>query len=140
MATTNVKTRSGNTIVVLFDGKRVGLVRSVGMNDNYSPEPASGIGDAKVVEYVPGMAQHSLSVSQMVLMKGTLMQAGIVPENSDAALEGLVFDLEVYGKTDGVLLRKYKGVSYASGSIEVNAHQIVVANGQFNALDVVSVI
>ena len=38
---TNVKTRSGNRIVVVFDGIQLGLVRSVRANDDYSPEPAS---------------------------------------------------------------------------------------------------
>lgn len=132
----NVKTRSGNRVVVVFDGKSLGLVRSVRMNDDYSPEPASGIGDIHVQEYVPTMARHSLSVQQMVLQKGAMLEAGIAPENGDAVLQGLVFDLEVYDKDSGALLRKYTGVSYASGDIDINAHQIIVSSGQFNALDV----
>lgn len=133
----NVKTRSGNRVVVVFDGKQIGLVRSVRANDDYSPEPASGIGDIHVQEYVPTMARHSLSVSSMVLIKGAMLEAGIAAENGDAMLQGLVFDLEVYSKDDGKLLRKYIGVSYASGDIDISAHQIIVQSGQFNALDVV---
>lgn len=132
----NVKTRSGNRVVVVFDGKQIGLVRSVRANDDYSPEPASGIGDIHVQEYVPTMARHSLSVSSMVLIKGAMLEAGIAAENGDAMLQGLVFDLEVYSKDDSKLLRKYKGVSYASGDIDISAHQIIVQSGQFNALDV----
>lgn len=134
---TNVKTRSGNRVVVLFDGKQIGLVRSVSGNDDYGLDPASGIGDIHVQEHVPTVARHSLSVSSMVLIKGAMLEAGIVPENGDAALRGLVFDLEVYDKDNGSLLRKYVGVSYGSGSIDINAHQIIVQNGQFMALDVV---
>jgi hypothetical protein len=133
----NIKTRSGNRVVVVFDGKRIGMVRSVRLNDDYSPEPASGIGDIHVQEYVPTMARHSISVSQMVLIKGAMLEAGIAAENGDAMLQGLVFDLEWYSKDDGKLLRKYVGCSYASGDIDINAHQIIVASGQFNALDVV---
>ena len=132
----NLKVRSGNRIVVLFDGQQIGMVRSVRASDDYSPEPASGIGDIHAQEYVPTMARHTLSVSSMVLIKNNMQSAGITPENGDAVLQGLVFDLEVYSKDDGKLLRKYIGVSYASGDIDINAHQIVVANGQFNALDV----
>lgn len=135
----NVKTRSGNRVVVVFDGKQLGLVRSVRANDDYSPEPASGIGDIHVQEYVPTMARHTLSVQQMVLIKGAMLEAGIAAENGDAMLQGLVFDLEVYDKDNGTLLRKYIGVSYASGDIDINAHQIIVQSGQFNALDVVGV-
>lgn len=132
----NLKVRSGNRIVVLFDGKQIGMVRSVRLNDDYSPEPASGIGDIHVQEYVPTMARHSISVSAMVLIKGAMLEAGIAMENGDAVLQGLVFDLETFDKDTGQSLRKYTGVSYASGDMDINAHQIIVSSGQFNALDV----
>lgn len=132
----NLKVRSGNRIIVLFDGRQIGMVRSVRASDDYGPDPASGIGDINVQEYVPTMARHSLSVSGMVLIKDNMQSSGITPENGDAALLGMVFDLEVYSKDDGTLIRKYVGVSYASGDVDIQAHQIVVASGQFNALDV----
>lgn len=133
----NKKVRSGNETIVMFDGREIGMVRSVRGNDDYSPDPASGIGDIHVQEYVPTMARHSISVSGMVLIKESMMAVGISPENGDAVLKGMVFDLEVYSKLDGKLVRKYKDVSYASGDIDINAHQIVVSSGQFLALDVV---
>ena len=132
----NRKVHSGNEIIVLFDGRQVGMVRSVRGSDDYGPDPASGIGDIHAQEYVPTMAHHTISVSGMVLLKDNMMGAGITPENGDAMLQGLVFDLEVYSKRDGKLIRKYVGVSYASGDIDIQAHQIVVSSGQFNALDV----
>lgn len=132
----NLQTRSGNRIVVVFDGKQIGLMQSVSMNDDYAPEPASGIGDIHVTEYVPTMARHSLNVSSMVLNKGNMRAAGIAVENGDDILRGMVFDIEVLSKDDGALLRKYIGCSYASGSLDVQKHAIVMANGMFNALDV----
>ncbi|ELN0682956.1 hypothetical protein RY654_003225 [Escherichia coli] len=132
----NRNVRSGNQIAVLFDGKQIGLIQSISMNDDYAPDPASGIGDIHVQEYVPTMARHTLSVSAMLLNKSQLQAAGIVPENGDAVLQGLVFDIEQYDKLTGALLRKYTGVSYASGSIETTKHAIVTTNAQFNALDV----
>lgn len=137
---TNLKTRSGNRIVVMFDGKQIGAVQSVRMNDDYSPEPMSGIGDIHVQEYVPTMARHNLQVQTMVLNKGSMREAGITMENGDGVLQGLVFDIEVYSKDDGTLLRKYTGCSYASGDLEVSKHAIVMASGQFFALDVVGTI
>ncbi|MND16905.1 hypothetical protein D3C76_1388110 [compost metagenome] len=134
--TQNRNVRSGNQIKVFFGGKQVGLVQSVSANDDYSPEPASGIGDIHVQEYVPTMARHSLSVSKMLLNKADLSAAGIWPENGDAVLQGYVFDIEQYDNLTGDLIRKYSGCSYASGSIEVTKHAIVTANAQFNALDV----
>lgn len=132
----NIKVRSGNRIAVIFDGKEIGLLQSVSASDDYSPEPASGIGDIHAQEYVPTMARHSLNVSTMLLKKGAMMEAGIAMENGDAVLQGLVFDFEVYSKDDGALLRKYIGCSYASGSLEVNKHAIIMQSGMFNALDV----
>lgn len=132
----NLKTRTGNRIAVVLDGKQVGLLQSVRANDDYSPEPASGIGDIHVQEYVPTMARHSLNVSAMVLNRGSLMAAGVAMENGDAMLQGLVFDFEVYDKDTGDLLRKYIGCSYASGDMDVTKHQIVMQSAVFNALDV----
>ncbi|WOL24224.1 hypothetical protein fHeYen801_014 [Yersinia phage fHe-Yen8-01] len=131
----NRNVRSGNQIAVLLDGKQVGLMQSITTNDDYAPEAASGIGDIHAQEYVPTMARHSLSVSCMLLNKSQLQAAGVVPENGDAVLQGLVFEVEQYDKLTGTLLRKYTGVSYASGSIEVTKHAIVTTSAQFNALD-----
>lgn len=133
----NLKVRSGNRIVVVFDGKQIGMVRSVRASDSYGLDAASGIGDIHVQEHVPTVATHSISVSSMVLIKGSMLEAGIATENGDAALQGLVFDLEIYSKDDGVLMRKYVGCSYDSGDIDVTAHQILVQSGQFKALDVI---
>lgn len=133
----NIKVRSGNRIVVMFGGDQVGLIQNVSASDDYSPEPASGIGDIHVQEYVPTMARHSLNVSSMLLKKGALLEAGAAFENGEGALKGLVFDFEVYSKDDNTLLRKYTGCSYANGSLEVSKHAIVMQSGTFNALDVV---
>lgn len=132
----NLKVRSGNRIVVVLDGKQVGLLQNVRASDDYGPEPASGIGDIHAVEYVPTMARHTLSVSKMVLNVEKIREIGIFPENGDAVLQGLVFDFEQYDKDSGQLLRKYVGCSYASGDIDVSKHAIVMASGTFNALDV----
>lgn len=132
----NIKVRSGNRIVVLFGGEQVGLIQNVSANDDYGPEPASGIGDIHAVEYVPTMARHSLNISSMLLKKGALLEAGAAVENGDGALRGLVFDFEIYSKDDGTPLRKYIGCSYASGSLEISKHAIVMQSGMFNALDV----
>lgn len=132
----NRNVRSGNQIKVFFGGIEVGLVQNVSANDDYAPEPASGIGDIHVQEYVPTIARHSLNVGVMMLNKNKLEAAGIIPENGDAVLKGYVFDFEQYDNLTGDLIRKYTGCSYASGSVEINKHAIVTRSAQFNALDV----
>ena len=136
MSSVNLKARSGNRVIVKFDGKQIGLVQSVRMSDDYGPEPASGIGDIHVSEYVPTMARHSISVSSMILFTGAMREAGINTVDGDEALEGRVFDIVVESKDDSTELRKYTGCSFASGDVEVQKHAIVVSNAQFNALNV----
>lgn len=136
MASKNLRTRSGNRVVASFDGKQIGLIQNVRMSDDYAPDPASGIGDIHVQEYVPTVARHNLNVTAMVLIRGAMIEAGIVPVNGDGALLGLVFDIEIFDKQTGDLLRKYMGCSYASGDLEVSKHTIVMQSGTFNALDV----
>jgi hypothetical protein len=136
MGTPNVKTQTGNRVVVKFDGIQVGLLQSVRANDDYGPEPASGIGDIHVQEYVPTMARHSITVENMVLKAVSLRSAGLTPENGDAMLLGNVFDIIVQDKDTGDVLRKYMGCSYASGDVQFQKHAIVINNGVFNCLDV----
>jgi hypothetical protein len=136
MASVNLRARSGNTVFIKFDGKSIGLCKSVRASDDYSPEPVSGIGDIHIAEYVPTVARHTLSVSSMMLLEGAMRDMGITPENADDMLVGKVFDISVVSNADGSELRKYMGCSYASGDVEVQANQVVVYNAQFNALNV----
>ncbi|MEX3764464.1 hypothetical protein [Paraburkholderia phenoliruptrix] len=131
----NIQARSGNRVVITYDGNTIGAMKSVRMNDDYAPEGVSGIGDIHMIEYVPTVARHTLTCQQVVLKKSSMRMAGIAFENGDAALQGLVFDVEVFDKDDGTLLKKYMGVSYASGDVEISANAIVISSGQFNALD-----
>lgn len=133
---TNVRTQTGNRISVTFDGEEIGLVQSVRMNDDYGHEDASGIGDIHVQEHVPTVARHQLTVQTMVLKKGNLRAAGLAPENGDAVLQGLVFDIVVTDKDTGQIVRKYIGCTYVSGDLEVQKHAIVMSSGQLKALDV----
>lgn len=132
----NIKVRSGNRIVVKFDGEEVGLVQSVRMSDSFGLDRASGIGDIHVQEHVPTMAQHTLNVSTMVMKKANLRNKGIIPKNGDEVLNGNVFDIVQYDKDSGQIVRKYIDCSYDSGDIEITKHAIVVTNAVFFALDV----
>ena len=137
MAKENIKVHSGNRCEIRFDGQVMGLLQGVSASDDYGPEPASEIGGIKAVEYVPTMARHTVSADSMVLITKNMRDAGISAENGDDMLKGLVFDIEIYGKGPSAgLLRKYIDCSYASGSISVQKHAIVVHQAQFNALDV----
>jgi len=132
----NLKVRSANLARVLIDGEEVGLMQNINMSDDYGPEGASGIGDIHVQEHVPTMARHSISCSKMALRTAGLYAKGIVPENGEEALRGLVVDIEVLDKNTGEVLRKYLFCTFASGSIEVSKHAIISYQSQWMALDV----
>jgi hypothetical protein len=129
---------SGNRIEEQFDGKVIGLLHNLRPSDDYGHEPASGVGDIHVQEYVPSMARHQISASTMVLFSNNLRDSNIAMENGDEVLKGLVFDIVVYGKDpkNSGVLRKYTKCSFTSGDVEIQKHAIVVANAQFVALDV----
>lgn len=135
MATQNLKTHSGNRLLIEMDGQTVGLLQSVRASDSYGLEDASGIGDIHVQEHVPTKAVHALSVSAMALFTGNLRQRGLMPENGDAALQGMVFDVVCYSRDTGKRLFKYISCSYDSGDVDVSAHRITMQSGQLKALD-----
>jgi hypothetical protein len=157
MARSNLKTYSGNRIAVEFDGQVIGLVQSLRLSDSYGLEDASGIGDIHVIEHVPSKAVHTVSVTNMTLFTGNMRDLGIAYENGDQALEGMIFDIVVYGDTaagsadnvaaggvtvaqqapTGAAIRTIVGCSFDSGDVDITAHRIVVQSGQFKAIDVV---
>ena len=137
MAKPNVHARTGNRFLIVMDGVTIGAARNARLSSDYGPEPVSGIGDIHAIEYAPTMARHSVNVSQMVLKKKTMLAAGLIPENGDVMMRGMVFDIIAQDKDTGEVVRKFINCSYASGDIEINAHQIVTASGTFNATDVV---
>ncbi|MEY8688438.1 MAG: hypothetical protein AB9M53_00980 [Leptothrix sp. (in: b-proteobacteria)] len=133
---TNANVRSANRMAIVFDGKQIGALQSVRSSDDYGLEGVYGIGDIDPIEHVPSAARYTLSVSNVVLRVGAMRAAGLIPENGQDALKGLVFDIEQYDKDTGVLLRKYSGCSYASGDMDVSRNAIVMSNATFMALTV----
>lgn len=132
----NLIAQSGNRVVVEFDGNAVGLLQSINEDSNYGLEDVTQIGDIHVAEHVPTVARHSLSFSRMELLAEKMRAAGLVPENGDVVLQGNVFDVVIYSKDTGAVLRKIMSLSYDSGRIDINANRIVVTNGTLKALDV----
>jgi hypothetical protein len=137
MPAINLQAKTGNQILVTLDGFTIGAIKSVNMNDDYSPEPVTGIGDIHVAEWVPTVARHTVTVNNMILLAANLRAAGVYTLNGLDALAGRVFDILVVSKLTGEIIRTYMGCSYASGSVEVTANAILISNGSFNALDVV---
>ena len=150
----NVIVRSSNRFTILMGGLAVGLLQDLRCQDDYSPEPASGIGSISVYEYVPTLARYTISTSQACMFVGALRRIGVSFENGEDALKGMTFTIEVYdraqqesiikgnsgpvkmdteGSNTGTLLRRYEKCSFASGDIEIRKNAIIVTSATINA-------
>ena len=111
---------SGNHLVVKINGMQVGYVQTLTGQDDYAPEPLSGIGDIHIVEWVPSQARYTITVDRMVLRASSLMTvaggASDTPSGSGGQgsgsgltngkgiwedgyqmMQGFVFDIEALG-------------------------------------------
>lgn len=154
----NAIVRSSNRFTIKMGDTVIGLLQDLRCQDDYSPEPASGIGDIHVKEYVPTMARHTISTSQACMFTASLRKLGISFENGNDALKGMVFTIEISdritqttispGSTteitmegeggSGTILRLYEGCSFASGDIEIRKHAIIVTSATINACNAVT--
>ena len=134
--TPNIQAITGNRTIVQFNGVRVGAIQSVRAADNYARETVSGVGDIHAIEFPPTRAEHSISVSNMVLYKGNMRNAGVSLVNGDDALQGIQWDFVTYSRDTGQVLRKYTGCVFDSGEVTIEAHRVLMQTGQFKATDV----
>jgi hypothetical protein len=122
------KVYSGNTILVVIKNKPVGLLQDVTADEDYAPEPASGIGDPRVVEYVPTMYRVSLAVSSMSLRKDSLFSVGVFPEKVETYLATEPFTVVVIDKVTKKTVRQYNNCIFGRGTLAVRKHTIVSHN------------
>lgn len=129
---------TGNRVLVYFAGQAIGLCTSVEVTDDYGLEPAMNIGTIYVPEYVPTVADFTISVSSMLLTGGDLFGgAGSGP----GVLAGKVFDFAIsIGSNDKggstgppSNLVMYSGCTFSRGTLRVDAHRIVVYQATFKA-------
>jgi len=119
------KVYSGNTVMVVINNKPVGLLQDVTADEDFAPEPASGIGDVRVVEYVPTMYRVSLRVASMSLKKDSLFSVGVFPENVDKYLATNPFTVVVIDKVTNKIIRQYNNCIFGRGTFSVRKHTIV---------------
>jgi len=122
------KVYSGNNIMVVIKNKPVGLLQDVTADEDFAPEPASGVGDPRVVEYVPTMYRVSLSVSSMSLKKDSLFSVGVFPENINKYLATEPFTVVVVDKVTNKIIRQYLNCIFGRGTLAVRKHTIVSHN------------
>lgn len=146
---------SGNRIEVLIGNtgaeKVIGLIQSMQCSDDYGVQPATTIGHIEVQELIPLEANHTITVSMMVLSKDSMYLThgtdGLraIPEsgeshNDNQALQNdalkaraLTFRVRTNAANGHKDLVVYTGVVYSSGTVDVTANRIVVSNATFRA-------
>jgi hypothetical protein len=127
---------TGNEIRVAIDGVELELVQSIRFTDDYGHEDASGIGDIHVQEHVPTVARHTATMSKLAVPREVAVELGIITENGDVAMEGKIFDIEVFEKASGALIRKVINCVNIGGDIGFTAHRMIMTDAQFRGRDV----
>lgn len=127
-------TISGNDVNVFIDDQPLDLVQTIRGTEGFGHEPASGIGDIRIREYVPSVARYTVTFSRMVLSAEKLMALGIMPETARDAMRGKTFTISVFSKS-GPLMRKWIDAVYDGGDMNVSAHRIVISDATFLATD-----
>jgi hypothetical protein len=133
---TNQNVQTGNRLIISLGGVTVGAMQSARISDSVNLDAVYEIGDIDPVEMVPTRGQYTLTVTNYALKLATLRSLGLIPENANASLAGLVFDVSVYSKDTGKVLRTIRSVSYNSGDLDIRANAIVGQNSTWMALGI----
>ena len=137
MASTNIRAVTGNRVLVSYDGKTIGMVQGLTINVGFNLEPLYGIGDIDPGENVPTQASYGASSNFVKLFRGDMTAAGISAINGADALLGVIFDICVFSKDTGALMKKLVGCSYDSGTVNITKNAVIIQDAQFKALNCV---
>lgn len=125
----------GNKTRVLLGKHELHLIQNVRVMDDYSPEPAQGIGNIKALEYVPTFARYTITTAGVLERNQGLVDDGIYPENAEEALKAQTFDIEIFDKQTGSLLKRYEKALCAQVSVTVRLHTLTLTDATFVAID-----
>lgn len=149
----NLQAISGNWVEIYFGTQKIGYLSDFSAQDDFGLQPLGGIGDAHYQEYVPGAYSNTITASRAILRKesifglmnaqasgagGTGSGTTATPPfgNIDGALQGFVFDIVVRQKgQQNTNIRFYRRCSFASFSLTIQQHTIVMSNVTLHALD-----
>lgn len=129
-------TVTGNNVDVFINGQKLQVMTTLRATDDYGLEPVTEVGNIHVREYVPTVARHAVSISKFLMSGESAITAGIITMNGDDAMVGRTFDIEIFSKASGVLLRKYINASNTSGDVSLQANRLIVTDANFVATDV----
>lgn len=139
--------RSANRVLIKVAGQSlspdgsiagaIGLAQDLRIADDLNLQDVSGIGDARVIEWVPGQYRVQATCRLMVFRTKSLEQHNLAPPGTaDYKNEPWEFDLVVTDE-NGNELKKIVGCVYANGSVTITRHAIIVRDVTFFGKDTV---
>jgi hypothetical protein len=137
----NRQVRSANQVLIVVQNQVIGISKSCRIQADFALQDQAGIGDNVVIEYVPGIARITVSLSGILLLNQNLANAGILPSVSVRdILNGNVFDVGVYSTTAGsntpnALLVKAISCMPSNMGYSVDMGQAMTYDHSFVALD-----
>ena len=140
--TVNKQVRSANAILITVKNQVIGISSSARFQADFALQDQAGIGDNVVIEYVPGIARVTVSLSGVLLISQNLVSAGILPTSTGVRdiLAGNVFDVGVYttvagSNTAGSCLLLASSCMPSQMGYSVQTGQAVTYDHSFSALD-----
>lgn len=139
---TNRQVRSANQVLIVVRNQVIGITKSCRIQADFALQDQAGIGDNVVIEYVPGIARITVSLSGVLLLNQNLASVGILPSTSVRdILNGNVFDVGIYSSTAGSntpnsLLIKAISCMPSSMGYSVDMGQSLSYDHSFVALDI----
>lgn len=116
----------------------VGLGQNATISQNAGLVAASGIGDNRVRQWVPGMATVSVSVTDMALRNQSYESLGLAPENSLTDLLTLTpFTIFIFDQVGASApIKTVVDCLYDSGTLTITKHEPLSISVTFNGIDV----
>lgn len=120
-------TMHGNRALLKLNGETfaAGTIQSVSVADNFGLQDVSGLGDAEVVEHIPGLVTHSINLERVFIYNKNLFRQGFVP-NSTQYINPPSMELEILDKVTGETLEHYTGVKVESYDRTYGKHALSV--------------
>jgi hypothetical protein len=118
----------------------IGLGQTATINEDADLQAASGVGDNRVKQWVPGMARVTVSITDMALITQSMESLGQAPSRSFTdLLSAQTFDiliLDQFNTTGTQPLKTITDCSFANSSIQISKHVPITISGTLNGIDI----
>ena len=130
---------TGNSVNLYLAGIKGQLFERLGADSDANDEAVSGFGDAHVISVVPTVVTFHITVSKFVMTLEQIAQASgntiIVPATVSDYITQAPFDIEVFSKTTGNLVRKWTNCVTLRHTANFERHRVVILDATFQGLD-----